>query len=302
MLDRFKGKKGRRLVVESLRGQSIIGNDRSLAEAVADSAEILGYASGDTIIRQEGSDNEIYFLLAGTSVVLVNGRDVARRPAGTHVGEMALVDPSKPRSASVVAEEVVVVARVSEPKFSKLATRFPRLWRNIALEMGDRLRQRNLLVSTRNETPTLFIGCSVESLDLAREIQSGLRHDSVIVRIWTDDVFRASRFPIEDLQGQVTTSDFAALLLSADDTVISRHKKAPVPRDNVIFELGLFMGALHRERTVLIRPASQCVKIPSDLLGITPLIYQDASTNDLTNQIAPVCHDLRKLILRLGSK
>jgi predicted nucleotide-binding protein len=50
-------------------------------------------------------------------------------------------------------------------------------------------------------------------------------------------------------------------------------KKKPSPRDNVIFELGLFMGALTRTRTFVLAPSQVDLKIPSDLLGVTFLRY-----------------------------
>ena len=70
-------------------------------------------------------------------------RDVASRSAGEHVGEMALVDPEAQRSASVTAVTDSVVAGITEPEFSALADRFPRLWRRIALELASRLRDGN---------------------------------------------------------------------------------------------------------------------------------------------------------------
>ena len=47
-------------------------------------------------------------------------------------------------------------------------------------------------------------------------------------------------------------ADFAAFIISPDDTVISRDAENLAPRDNVIFELGLFMGVLNRQRVFLI--------------------------------------------------
>ena len=134
-----------------------------------------------------------------------------------------------------------------------------------------------------------------------RYLNSALRHDPITVKVWTDGVFGASHFPIEDLERQISTSDFAALVLTSDDVVISRNRKSDAPRDNVIFELGLFMGALFHARTILICPRSTDLKIPSDLLGLTPLTYDDGSP-DITTNIAPVCHDLRKVIMAAGPR
>lgn len=69
---------------------------------------------------------------------------MARRKAGEQVGEMAVVDPHMPRSASVTATCDSVVARISKADFSAVAERFPRLWRRIALELATLLRNGNI--------------------------------------------------------------------------------------------------------------------------------------------------------------
>ena len=72
---------------------------------------------------------------------------------------------------------------------------------------------------------------------------------------------------------QLPQIDFAILLLSPDDQVTSRAKTSAAPRDNIIFEIGLFIGALRHERTLIIQPRGTDLKIPSDLLGLTPIDY-----------------------------
>ena len=73
------------------------------------------------------------------------------------------------------------------------------------------------------------------------------------------------------------------------------------PRDNVLFELGLFMGRLGRSRTFVIRPRGESIKIPSDLAGLTTAIY-DSNRADKNYEAAvgPACDNIRKLIHKLG--
>lgn len=59
-------------------------------------------------------DNDIYFVLASTFAVIVNGRRVALRRVGQHLGEMAIVDPVVRRSATVIVSEASLVAQLSE--------------------------------------------------------------------------------------------------------------------------------------------------------------------------------------------
>jgi predicted nucleotide-binding protein len=216
---------------------------------------------------------------------------------------MAVIDTSAKRSASVFALERTVLGKISESVFSELAEHFPDLWRQLAVQLGHRLRQRNDLITQRNPRPVFFVGSSKESLGITRAIQSELQSDDFLVRPWTSGgVFGASRYPMEDLDRQVRTADFAVLVIGPDDAVVSRGKVSDAPRDNVIFELGLFMGALTRDRTFMVLPRGEDIKVPSDLLGLTPLTYAPGSPDTLPDRIGPVCNDLRTIVNNKGPK
>lgn len=302
MIERFKGPEGHRRLIDALRMQQILSGNPSVAAQIADAASLYEYQKGEVIIEQAHSDNGIHFICAGRVSVVVNGREVAQRFVRESIGEMALIDPSAPRSATVIALETTVVARIDEAAFTNLANASPEIWRCLAQVVAERLRQRNQFVRGINTTPKLFIGCSTEALPLAREMQSLLRYDKLLVEVWTDDVFQPSRYPLEDLQSHVEASDFAALILSPDDKVTSRATERSAPRDNVIFELGLFLGVLGRERVLLIVPRSTELKLPSDLAGITPLDYAAGETETLTARLAPVANTIRHLVTKKGAR
>jgi CRP/FNR family transcriptional regulator, cyclic AMP receptor protein len=302
LIERFSGADGVRRLVMALCTQPIIQGDEVLAKKIASLVELLEFDTQYQIIRQDDYDNDIYFILSGQTVIKVNGRDVAYRNSGSHVGEMSLIDPSSKRCASVITTEKTVVARMSEANFSVLADSFPKLWRYLAIELSGRLRERNHLVSLTNQKPILFIGSSSESLKVARAVQLGLDRDDLTVKVWTDDIFTPSLSTMESLEEQLKSSDFAALVLGFDDTVISREKTSDAPRDNVLLELGMFIGALGRQRTYIIRPRGVNLKIPSDLFGITPIEYTPGNNDDLPHLIAPVCESIRRVTSKLGSK
>ena len=301
MINRFRDAEGHKRLISVLRKQIIIQGDENLSAELAGQAEILSFESGDELITQNGVDNDIYFILAGRLSIVVNGREVAIRNSGQHVGEMVLVDPSAKRSASVVAIEQTVVAKIAEASVRRLADKYPRIWQLIAGELAERLRQRNRLVAATNPRPVVFIGSSKESLSIAEVIQSNLEHDDLIVRLWTDGVFGASQFVITELEKQVREADFAVLVLGADDEVVSRDEKSDAPRDNVIFELGLFMGALSHERTFMIVPHNGDIKIPTDLLGLIPLSYK-SDDSEIDSSLEAVCNQLRNIINKAGVK
>jgi len=305
MITRFQGSEGMRHLVATLLTQQTVQNDENLARdlaAIVSLVQIEPNCTDSMFIKQGGADNEIYLILAGSVSILVNGREKARRKTGQHVGDLAAIDPAARRSASVVALEQTVLAKVTEPDFTRLAMNYPIVWRRLALEIAERLRQRGLEVQAPNIIPEVFVGSSVEALPIAREIQSALAHDPIVVRVWTDGVFRASRGAVESLLEAVNNADFAALVLTADDTVISREIERQAPRDNCIFELGLFMGALGRDRSFIIKPRGVDIKLPSDLLGITPLEYASGSQETLSARVAHVCNDIQKAVSILGPK
>ena len=71
MIERFTGHNGRHLVVEALRGQPVIGQAENLAEIIYDRVEVVGFASGSTIIEESAPDNDICFILAGVVSIRV---------------------------------------------------------------------------------------------------------------------------------------------------------------------------------------------------------------------------------------
>ena len=288
--------------MEALQLQPILGGDAVLAESIAEACEVALLDPGASVIEEMASDNSLYSILAGVASIRILGREIAVRTAGQHVGEMALLDPGQPRSASAVADGELVTARISASAFAQLADANPRMWRNVARVLAERLRQRNRFVSPANPRPVLFVGCSVEAVLIGRAIQSALDHDPILVRVWTDDTFKASHFPVESLEKELAKVDFAALVLTRDDTVISRESAAGAPRDNLVFELGLFMGALGHSRTFLLHPRDSGVKIPTDLLGFTPLTYRTSSEGPISVAVASVCEEMRSAILACGPR
>jgi CRP/FNR family transcriptional regulator, cyclic AMP receptor protein len=227
---------------------------------------------------------------------------VATRRAGEHVGEMALIDRTAVRSATVITAEPSVVAKITEPDFTRVANRHPVIWRKVAGTIAQRLRERNRFHSAPRSIPAVFIGSSSETIPIATAIHMSLSRRRIEPQIWSDGVFQCSRATIEDLMAATTQTDFAVLVLASDDVTISRGKQKAAPRDNTIFELGLFMGALSRDRTYIVAPRPLDIKIPTDLLGVTLLTYQKKRGQTIARAIRPVTRELVRLIERYGPK
>jgi CRP/FNR family cyclic AMP-dependent transcriptional regulator len=303
---RFEGAAGRRRLVELLLRQAVVSNEEPIALALADSLNLVAHRPGELLVAQAGTDTDIFFIVVGDVAVEINGREVARRSHGQHVGEMTLIDPSQRRSASVRAVVETLSGRVSEEAFAALAAIYPAMWRRLALEVSQRLRERASHVRPRNERPEVFIGScsSAEGLELARALQTAHCHDPWTTRVWTDGTFRAGTTPIEALVAQLATLDFALLVVTPDDLVVTSERGVPSPRDNVIFELGLMMGALGRERTFMVknRCRAEDLHLPSDLVGVQALEVSPGDASTIQARVGPVANEFRQTVKRLWSR
>ena len=68
----------------------------------------------------------------------------------------------------------------------------------------------------------------------------------------------------------------------------------PSVRDNVYFELGLFMGSIGPERCFIVMPRNEAFHLPSDLAGITPVDYNSSRTDgDLISAMNRTCTLIR---------
>jgi CRP/FNR family cyclic AMP-dependent transcriptional regulator len=285
---------------DALMSQRLVRGHRRLAEELSKSAELAGVSAGQVLIEQGADDNDIYFILAGGFEIIVNGRPVATRGPHEHVGDMAAILPSLRRSATVRSLEKGVVAKLPASQLIEIANRYPWMWQQLASVLAERLYQRNALVSATHDRIHVFVISSSEALPIARAVQEILANDPFGVEVWTDGTFKASRYSVESLVEVLDRSDFAVAIAQGDDLVQSRGETRPTPRDNVLFELGLFIGRLGRLRTFLLESASSDVKLPSDLSGITTIPYRPGPEAALLSLLAPACNQLRRLFKEIG--
>jgi len=297
MIERFQGKAGRILLAKEMTSQMIVGGDAAIASQLLNSCTLTELNKNEVLISQDCDDNDLYFILSGSFNIEANGRLVAVRHAGTHVGEMAVIDCKAARCASVVAAQKSVVLKVAHSNFTRIADKYPVLWRRIAEELCGRLRNRNNLLEKPNDVPNVFICSSLENIEVAKQIQKGLKLHSSKVKVWTDQVFGPMNFTMEDLESEIVKADFAIAVMMGEDVVRSRKKQSVAPRDNVVFELGLFMGQIGRKRTIMVTTRSRKPKLPSDLLGLNLLYFSPPSNikdkRALAACLSPVCKELK---------
>lgn len=154
--------------------------------------------------------------------------------------------------------------------------------------------------------PKLFIGSASESKGIANALQQNLE-DAADVTVWDQDVFKPGDFTLAGLEENLNTAEFGIFILTPDDLASIREKTATVPRDNVVFELGMFVGRLGRQRCFVIVPKqAQDLHIPSDLAGVTVVSYLERDDKNLRAATGPACTTIKTAIedqkARLRSK
>ena len=122
--------------------------------------------------------------------------------------------------------------------------------------------------------PRIFLGSSGKQAKLLQAITRGLA-DVADVEPWTT-TFNPGRSTLDRLVELSQEVDFAAFVFAEDDwtTTDASQSGQASPRDNVVFEAGLFGGALGIRRTFILHASGS--KLPTDLLGLTTVRYDTA--------------------------
>ena len=147
--------------------------------------------------------------------------------------------------------------------------------------------------------PSIFVGSSTEGLMIAKTFQILLDH-ACEVTIWSQGVFGLGQGSLESLVQALDEFDFAVLVLTADDLVTSREASLAAPRDNVLFELGLFMGGLGRDRTFIVYDRTAGLKLRSDLAGVSAATFEPHSSGKLQSALGAAATRVEEQVARLG--
>jgi len=152
----------------------------------------------------------------------------------------------------------------------------------------------------------LFIGSSTEALPIARAVKAALERqvsealkDNIEVDLWSE-IFDPGQYTMESIEDTAQTCDFAVMIFAPDDVVMSRGVTKLAPRDNVLAELGLFIGYLGRDRAFLLLDADEVVSLPSDLRGITFETYRKRDDNKYEAAVAAACDHFLAAIAKHG--
>lgn len=150
--------------------------------------------------------------------------------------------------------------------------------------------------------PKIFIGSSSseKGLGYANAMKKYFDDNKKCdAHIWTSE-FKANEITLHSLETILENFQYSIFIFSPDDTTFDReNSEKKAPRDNVIFEYGLFYGKYTREKTFLVLPqdsASFELKIMSDIEGLNPHYYTDS--DDKVNAVTTACNDIINAIMQ----
>lgn len=152
------------------------------------------------------------------------------------------------------------------------------------------------------ELPTVFIGSSTTALPTAEAVKTALKAVAEPV-IWNDEsVFGLGAGTLESLIDALDRFDYAVLLMTPDD--LMAHSGQPVykPRDNIMIEFGLFVGALGRDRAVAMRPFHEPIHIPTDLAGVTVAPLKPSTDPTQKYDVTDGCKTIAATIKKKGRR
>src|SRR6476659_3621426 len=123
--------------------------------------------------------------------------------------------------------------------------------------------------------PRIFLGSSGEQAKLLRALARGLS-EVADVEPWTT-TFNPGRSTLDRLVELSQEVDFAAFVFAQDDwtTTDASQPGQASPRDNVVFEAGLFGGALGIRRTFILHATGS--KLPIGLTRLPSARYRTRS-------------------------
>lgn len=145
--------------------------------------------------------------------------------------------------------------------------------------------------------PRIFIGCATENIEMATAIQRNLQFEALCIT-WPQALIGISSTTVDELLKAVGNADYAIFVFAPNDIVKIREHEKVQPRDNVLFECGMFMGRLGRRKVFLVAPRNvPDLHTATDLLGIIATTYEPKDlVANVYAALGPACSDIMNAI------
>lgn len=253
-------------------GDSFRNMSHGWGTALMNSFRIVTFNSGDVIFKQnETSKGLIYIILAGKcSVMLHDGHRLSektRKEAGDFVGEMAVLDENKVRSASIVAGTPVALCAIDEKIFhefligEKRIEEMRHLWKvrseieqfhpfaEFADNVKDRIARNSIRVRVSSGDVLVEQGRADGDFFIIVEGEFSVKHNGIEVKILNaGDMFGEYGSIDETVRNATVTALKDSIILK-----IGRHEIKTIVESAPIFHFSM--------REIMIRRARELEKI-----------------------------------------
>lgn len=152
-------------------------------------------------------------------------------------------------------------------------------------------------ISWSSSRPRVFVGSSTEGKPVAERLHA-LLTEFARPRLWPN-AFRLSQNFLDEILRQAQECEFGVFLMTADDMVVKRGETHAAARDNVLFELGVFLGALGKDRAFFVFCGDNPPELPSDLQGLTAGAFPRGPLSDASDVLRPVAVKIHDSIQRM---
>lgn len=154
---KFSGLDAEEQVKSVLASNLAIRGNADLTNEFWQAGEVVYFRKGETIIRQGETDNDVYFLLAGSVDVVFKRQLGSIRKAPNQIGEMAAISMGEPRSATVVAStDEVAALKVPGAGFHRIWKASSEFQASLQIEMNTRHVQRVQAGEVAKKNNSLF--------------------------------------------------------------------------------------------------------------------------------------------------
>ena len=142
----------------------------------------------------------------------------------------------------------------------------------------------------------IFIGSSTEGSEIAKKLKEEIESemgDWLDCDLWNGGkIFDLNTSALDALMKASRKFDYGILVATKDDITKSRGKETHVPRDNVMFEMGMFLGSLGLTRAFLL--VEKQSKLPTDYNGITVPYFE----KDIDGSIEEAVQKIKEAIVQ----
>lgn len=153
---------------------------------------------------------------------------------------------------------------------------------------------RGIAVFPDERKPRVFIASASESEEVVNEIKRQLEESGTadVIPWFQQGVFESGDFILDALLDRSKCYDFAVIVYEGIDRSTSRGVFKMSARDNVVFELGMFLERLGKRRTIVVVNKTADLKMPEDISGWLTTTYRKSQQKSLADSLKPACEQI----------